>query len=312
MMGKRKLKQILLKTLIVFTLAVPFASLSFAAKQAEGEIADTAVAVDVVVGIDKDTRVITLKNEAGESYEFIAGHEVMNFDQIKRGDMVIMEYYSGFAFALEPKGSGLKEKASVLTIQVAKSGEKPGMKITGARYVAAEIVSIDKEHGVVILEGTDHVLALKVSDSINLADLQEGQKIEALYTESYAVSVIAAPKVSGTVKINTKAVAVGIGMSWGKGTLTMYDGSLHDFSIQGLSLVDVGVTSVEAIGEVYNLVEAKDMEGIFVAGEAGAALVGGGSVLALKNGNHVVMKLKTTQKGLRLSLAGQGLKVKLK
>ena len=74
----------------------------------------------------------------------------------------------------------------------------------------------------------------------------------------------------------------------------------------------MGITSVEATGNVYNLVEAEDIEGVFVAGEAGATLVGGGSVMALKNGNDVVIKLKSTQKGVRLSLAGQGLKVKLK
>lgn len=112
--------------------------------------------------------------------------------------------------------------------------------------------------------------------------------------------------------MKSKAVAVGIGFSWGEGTMSMYDGSQHDFTVRGLSVIDVGITSAEATGEVYNLVEAKDLEGTFIAGEAGAALIGGGSVMALKNGNDVVMKLKSTQKGIRLSLAGQGLKVKLK
>lgn len=47
------------------------------------------------------------------------------------------------------------------------------------------------------------------------------------------------------------------------------------------------------------------METGSIAGEAGAALVGGGSVLALKNGNDVVLKLKTTQKGVRQSDRGR-------
>ena len=312
-MNSRKfVKRSLLPVIVMLTLILPLSGLALAAEQAVAGRADAAVAVDVVVNIDKDTRVITLKNEAGEQYSFTAGPEVKNFDQLKRGDLVIMEYYSGFALALEPKSSGLEVKASTQTVQTAEPGEKPGMKVTGGTYVTAEIVGIDQELGVVILQGPEHVLALKVNESINLSDLKVGQEVEALYTESYAISVVPAPKVSGAVNMKTKAVAVGIGYSWGEGNLTMYDGTKHDFSVRGLTVIDVGITSVEATGDVYNLVEAKDLEGLFVAGEAGATLVGGGSVMALKNGNDVVIKLKSTQKGVRLSLAGQGLKVKLK
>jgi len=115
--------------------------------------------------------------------------------------------------------------------------------------------------------------------------------------------------VSGTVKIESKSVALGIGVEWGHGTLTMYDGSTHKFKIKGLSVLDLGISKVDASGEVFKLVQAKDLNGTFIAGEAGAALIGGGSVIAMKNGNGVVMQLKSTQKGVKLTLAGEGLKV---
>lgn len=312
MICRRTVNRILLSLFLVLTLTLLFSSGSMAEKKGGAGFVDAAVAVDVIVNIDQDTRVITLKNEAGEQYDFTAGPEVKNFAQLKRGDLVIMEYYAGFAIALGPKGSGLEAKTSATKIETAKPGEKPGIKVTSGTYASAKVVGIDQENRIVILKGPEHVLALKVSDQVNIADLEVGQEVEALYTESYAISVQPAPKVSGTVDIKTKAVAVGIGISWGEGTLSMYDGSKHEFSVKGLTVLDVGITSVEATGEVYNLVEAKDIEGIFAAGEAGATMIGGGSVLALKNGNGVVMKLKSTQKGLRLSLAGQGLKVKLK
>lgn len=91
----------------------------------------------------------------------------------------------------------------------------------------------------------------------------------------------------------------------------MYDGTSHEFKVAGLTLLDVGITGIEATGEVYKLVEAKDIEGAFFAGEAGAALGGGGSAIAMKNTNGVVMKLKTAEKGVRLTLAGEGLKITL-
>ncbi|WP_319549189.1 EipA family protein [Desulfogranum marinum] len=275
-------------------------------------VSDGAVAVDVIVGIDKETRVVTLKNSADEEYKFTAGPEVKNFDQLKRGDLVIVSYYTGLAIALEPKGSELEERGSVISVERAKEGKKPGMKFMASTYVAAVVAKIDKKNKVVVLEESDHLLALKVGDQIDINRIEKGQEVEALYAAAYAIAVEPAPKVSGTVEIKSKSVAVGVGVTWGDGSLTMYDGSTHEISISGLSVIDVGITAIEATGDVYKLVEAKDIEGVFVAGEAGATLIGGGSVMALKNGNGVVLKLKSTQKGVRLTMAGQGLKIKLK
>ncbi len=283
-----------------------------AEEEGVAEATDSAVAVDVIVNIDKDSRAITLKNDEGEEWVFMAGPEVRNFDQLKRGDLVITEYYSGLAIALEPKGSGLEERASELEVDRAKAGEKPGMKITASTYIQAEVKAIDTENRIVAIEGPENTLVLKVSDDIDLTQIDVGQEVEVLYTQSYAISVEPAPKVSGTVTMKIKAVALGIGVEWGEGTLTMYDGTSHDLKVRGLTVVDVGVTSIEATGEVYNLVEAKDIEERFVAGAAGAALVGGGSAVAMKNRKGVVMKLKSAQKGIRLTLAAEGLKVALK
>ena len=72
-----------------------------------------------------------------------------------------------------------------------------------------------------------------------------------------------------------KAVAIGVGYEWGKGMLTMYDGTEHEFQIRGLTLLDVGISSIELEGEVFHLVEAKDLAGAYYVDQAGAALVGG-------------------------------------
>ncbi len=162
------------------------------------------------------------------------------------------------------------------------------------------------------MQGARGLLVLKAGEGIDLSKIEVGQEVEAFFRESYVVSVAPAPKVSGTVKMTTTTVALGIGVQWGEGSLTMYDGSSHEFKVTGLTVVDVGVAGAEATGEVFNLVEAKDLEGTFIVGEAGGALFGGGSAVAMKNGNGVVMKLKSTQKGLRLTLAGEGLKISLK
>ena len=116
---------------------------------------------------------------------------------------------------------------------------------------------------------------------------------------------------SGTVSIESKSVALGVGVSWGDGTLT-YRGKQHKFSVEGLSVVDLGVSRVSAKGEVNDLKKLEDFSGNYAAAGAGAAVGGGAGVVALTNQNGVKMKLQATAQGVRLTAAGAGISVKLK
>ena len=121
----------------------------------------------------------------------------------------------------------------------------------------------------------------------------------------------AADQPSGTVTIESTSVALGIGVSWGDGKLH-YQGKTHAFSLRGLSVVDVGVAKVSARGEVFHLKRLEDFAGTFAAVQAGAAIGGGMSVVALRNQNGVVLELTSTQTGIKFTLAGEGIEVKLK
>ena len=115
---------------------------------------------------------------------------------------------------------------------------------------------------------------------------------------------------SGTVSITSKSIAIGIGVSWGHGTLK-YKGKEYKFSLEGLSVVDVGISTLSASGEVYHLNNISDFAGQFTAFEAAATLAGGGAYSTMKNQNGVVMKIKSTTKGLSLTLAPKGVKIKM-
>ncbi len=115
---------------------------------------------------------------------------------------------------------------------------------------------------------------------------------------------------SGTVEITSKSVALGIGVSWGHGVLK-YKGKEYKFSLEGLSVVDLGFSSVTAAGEVYNLENISDFAGNFTAFEAGATLAGGGAWQTMKNQNGVVMKIKASTQGAQLTLAPKGVKIKV-
>ncbi len=126
-----------------------------------------------------------------------------------------------------------------------------------------------------------------------------------------SATLAAEPPPSGTVKMESKTVAIGVGVSWGDGTLT-FGGKSYPFSVDGLSVVDLGVSNITTTGEVFNLKNVADFSGNYVAGEAGIAIAGGPTDTIMKNENGVVLRLHGTQQGARLTLAAGGVKLKIK
>lgn len=126
----------------------------------------------------------------------------------------------------------------------------------------------------------------------------------------FSGTVIAQDKPSGTIEISSKTIAIGIGVSWGHGTLK-YKGKEYRFKVDGLSVLDLGIASVSAAGEVFNLEYVSDFAGTYSGGEAAAALAGGAGTATLKNQNGVKLKIKSKKQGVQLKLAPEGLKIKL-
>ena len=119
------------------------------------------------------------------------------------------------------------------------------------------------------------------------------------------------PTPSGTVKISTRSIAVGLGVNWGAGTLT-YKGKNYLFSVKGLSVMDLGVSKATALGEVYHLGNVSDFSGKYAVLEGGFALGKGESDIIMKNTKGVVMNLTAATEGVQLTLGGKGLSIKFK
>ena len=115
---------------------------------------------------------------------------------------------------------------------------------------------------------------------------------------------------TGTIELNGGGVALGVGVSWGKGTLT-YRGQKHALKVNGLSAVDIGASGYTASGTVSNLKQLSDIEGTYQAASLGATVAGGGSVSTMKNDKGVVIKVNATSRGLRLTAAPSGVKIQL-
>jgi hypothetical protein len=115
---------------------------------------------------------------------------------------------------------------------------------------------------------------------------------------------------AATVSFETTSVAAGIGFSWGNGKLR-FNGKEYGFSINGVTLIDVGVSKASAAGDVYNLADLAKFEGQYVAAEANVALGGGLGGMSLRNSNGVVMHLNSVSQGARLQLGSSGMSIKL-
>jgi hypothetical protein len=117
---------------------------------------------------------------------------------------------------------------------------------------------------------------------------------------------------SGYVWLSGGVVALGIGYSWGHGTLyNSKDQKEYKFKISGVSVADVGGAGINAEGEVYNLTSPTDLSGDYSAVTAGLTIIEGGSVAYLKNDRGVVIKLHSQTGGLRFNLSANGMHVTL-
>lgn len=115
----------------------------------------------------------------------------------------------------------------------------------------------------------------------------------------------------GTVSIDMTSVAVGIGFSSGSGVLR-FSGQRYLFKIDGLSVGNVGIASISAVGNVYNLTNASQLAGNYAALGAGITLAGGAAGLTMQNQNGVIINLSAVQQGVQLNIGPQGFTITLR
>jgi len=118
---------------------------------------------------------------------------------------------------------------------------------------------------------------------------------------------------SGTISLETTAIAAGAGVHWGDGTLTLNDGRQYNFALRGLAVGSVGMAKVNAEGKVYNVPTLSDFDGTYLAAEAGVAIGGGGpGVITMRNQHGVIIEQQSVQQGAKLTIGVQGVEIALK
>jgi hypothetical protein len=97
----------------------------------------------------------------------------------------------------------------------------------------------------------------------------------------------------------------------GHGTLK-YQGQTYPFRIAGLGVGGIGVSTVDAEGEVYDLSTLAQFSCAYAAGQYGAVL-GDASVgdIWLKHEHDVILHLKAKREGLMLSVGADAIDIRL-
>ncbi len=127
-------------------------------------------------------------------------------------------------------------------------------------------------------------------------------------------SACAVPAVadSGSITLTIFKAGFVIGGSIGSGTL-FFHGRRYPVSIGGLSYgLTFGGSKTTLHGSVRNIARPSDIEGVYGAGTAGAAIVRGPQAVVLANQKGATLEVSGVQKGvmLNLDLSGMGLSLR--
>jgi hypothetical protein len=157
-------------------------------------VMETVRASATIESIDAKTREIILKDSEGKKVEFVAGPEVRNFDQLKKGDVVTIDYGVALAMRLAKITSKTRARSVTEGLKRAEPGAMPGGVITREVKVTASVEALDAKTGMVTLRGPEHTVSMKVEDPKMLEGVKVGDMVEALYAEAMAIKVERAAK----------------------------------------------------------------------------------------------------------------------
>jgi Cu/Ag efflux protein CusF len=152
-------------------------------------IAQTVKVSATITDIDKATRDVTLKGPQGNLMTVTAGPDVKNFDKLKVGDQVDLQYVEALTLELKKGGGmvvGRTEKADAVG---AKKGESPGGAVGRQVTIVADVVAVDPAKQIVTLKGPKQTVDLRIPDPEQFKRIAKGDQVEAKFTQAFAVAV---------------------------------------------------------------------------------------------------------------------------
>jgi len=153
-----------------------------------GEV-QTVHATATIDAIDKKNRIVTLKGENGNMYSVPCGKEVRNFDKLKVGDTVDIDYFEAVAVEAK-KAEGVPSVTEVITGDRAEKGAQPGAVVLRKVHIVTEVLGNNPETQTVAVRGPrGNIVQVKIRDPKVFESLKGGGQIDLTYAEGLAVAV---------------------------------------------------------------------------------------------------------------------------
>lgn len=142
-----------------------------------------------VVAIDAATRTATLRGAKGKIVDVVVPPEVRNFNEIRVGDLVTVEYVRALTLQLKPTGSIRSSTTETVTAPAAP-GAVAGGGAAKQVVIMANVTAVNAKDSTVTLRGPKgNSVDLHVPDPAQLKRVKVGDQVEAVYTEAMAVAV---------------------------------------------------------------------------------------------------------------------------
>jgi Cu/Ag efflux protein CusF len=151
--------------------------------------AQTLKVTATITAIDTSTRDITLKGPEGNLVTVTAGPEVKNFDQLKVGDKVNLQYLEALTLELKKGGGMIVSRSEKAGAASAKPGENPAAGAGRQVTIVADVVAVDPAKQIVTLKGPQRTIDLRIADAEQFKRIAKGDQVEAKYTQAVALTV---------------------------------------------------------------------------------------------------------------------------
>ena len=176
-----------------------------ASEPGKAAIVGAAKVTAKIVEIDRKTRTVSLKGPKGKVIDIVAGDEVKNFDQIKVGDMVVVQYMQSLALELQKVKSGMSGIQVSEGAAKAEPGQRPAVGAVREVQAIAKVTGVDPKAKTISLTGPrGNTVTLDVQNPDQFKVVKMGDEVLVTYTEAVAVSVEPAAKKSSAKKAAKK------------------------------------------------------------------------------------------------------------
>jgi len=152
-------------------------------------VAQTVKVTATITALDPAARTVTLTGPQGNELTVIAGPEVQNFNQLKRGDRVDVQYAEALLVELKKGGGNPVVRTEQSGMASAQPGGQPGVVGGSKVTVVGDVIALDAATQQVTVRGPQRTVSLNVRDPEQFKLIAKGDQLQATYVEAVAVDV---------------------------------------------------------------------------------------------------------------------------